>query len=317
MSGERSPIVQGRRATVSVETLPLWRIRLARRLTIGLLVCVGAAAMLGGARLIATAGTTAAPTPPPLLSIGSPDLAVDGFATEFARAYLTWNANDPQARARALATFDGAALAFEGGLEPPLHGSRSVLWDLVVQERDPRPALRVCTVAVGTQPGGTVYLAVSVATQADGRLALASYPAIVGAPAATEANPTLLAGGEVADRGISEVVERALRNYLAPAPTELAADLAPGARVQTPTTHLSLQAVQRLLWSSGGPVVPGGAAAPGTDRTPGARQDDRTVVAVIAALGVEGARYTLAYEVQLQRLAGRWEVVAIETDSSA
>ncbi|MHB1469215.1 MAG: hypothetical protein ACYCX7_08665, partial [Solirubrobacteraceae bacterium] len=132
-----------------------------------------------------------------------------------------------------------------------------------------------------------------------------------------EANPTLLAGGEVADRGISEVVERALRNYLAPAPTELAADLAPGARVQTPTTHLSLQAVQRLLWSSSGPVVPAGVAAPGPDRTPGARQGDRTVVAVIAALGAEGARYTLAYEVQLQRLAGRWEVVAIETDSSA
>lgn len=303
------------RAVCSVETLPLWRIRLARRVSRFLLFGIGGLVALVCLRLLAAAPSTRT------IERGRPsstfDLAAAGFASEFARDYLSWRANEPEAHRRALAAFAGSSLAPEGGLQTPLRGSRQVRWDLVVQERDPRPSLHVYTVAVDTQPGGIVYLAVSVARLGDGRIALASYPAFVGAPATTGAEPTMLDGSEVDEPALETVVERALRNYLAPAPEQLAADLAPGAKVSTPAQGLRLETVERLLWGAGGPVAAGEAAAGSpklqvTSKRTTAVAHDHTVVAVVAVSGAEGARYTLAYEIELRLLLGRWEVVAIE-----
>jgi hypothetical protein len=83
-----------------------------------------------------------------------------------------------------------------------------------------------------------------------------------------------------------------MRNYLAGAQEELQADLAIGARVSYPAEALELQSVQRLEWS--------------TDR--------RSVVAVLQARDTRGATYTLAYELDVTRLQGRWEVSAVQME---
>lgn len=276
---------------MSIHTRPLWKLRLERRLPRWLLGAVAAVGLLASARY-------AIDPPHPIVVVGSarsstPDLAAQGFASLFARAYLSWSGGDLEARRRALEPFLGTSLAPEAGMQLPTNGSQRVLWDEVVQERELRSSLHVYTVAAETVPQGLVYLAVSVMHRPGGPLRLAGYPAFVGPPAAGAAEPIALEGSEVGDSQLATVVSRTLRNYLAPAPSELAADLVPGADVTTPRPGLSLERVQSLVWSS-----------------------DDVVVAVVAARSEsgarEGARYTLAYEIEVLRMSGRWEVAAIE-----
>jgi hypothetical protein len=85
-------------------------------------------------------------------------------------------------------------------------------------------------------------------------------------------------------------VTRALRNYLAASPGELAADLANGAHVSLPAMPLTLDSLQRLNWSL----------------------DGRSVLAVVRAQDGRGVQYTLAYEVDVALEHGRWEVSAVQ-----
>ncbi len=222
----------------------------------------------------------------------SRDLAAEGFAQLFARRYLTWEADDPEAHERALAAYVGAGMEPGAGLQPPSGGEEQVQWTDVVQERTAAPAERVYTVAAQTDTAGLEYLTVSVTRAQSGALELAGYPAFVGAPVAGSAP----GGGEpreVSDPALRTVVERALRNYLADSAAELAADLTSTARVSLPAQALSLESVQRLDWSSEG----GGA-----------------VSATVLAQDARGARYTLAYALDVALVAGRWEVAAIQMD---
>ena len=77
-------------------------------------------------------------------------------------------------------------------------------------------------------------------------------------------------------------MERALRNYLADSPSELAADLATGARVSLPGIELALQSLQSLQWAPGAGAV----------------------IALVQAQDQRGAQYTLAYELDVLRAAG-------------
>ncbi len=280
------------RASVTVSAKPLWRIRLARELPRLLLCGASVAGLLASARFV-----IAPPRPPAPVRAGPavspPDLAAEGFAQLFARRYLTWEADDPEAHQRALAPFVGAGMEPGAGLQPPSGGEEQVQWTEIVQERIAAVgALRVYTVAAQTDTAGVVYLTVGVVRARDGAVTLAGYPAFVGAPASGPAS----AGGrlrEVADQALQTVVERALRNYLAASGAELAADLTSDARVSLPAQALSLQALQRLDWS-----LEGGGA----------------VSAVVQAQDRRGTRYTLAYELDVALVAGRWEVAAIQMD---
>ncbi len=97
---------------------------------------------------------------------------------------------------------------------------------------------------------------------------------------------------EVNEPALATVVGRALRNYLSASGSELAADLTSEAHVSLPAAALSLESVQHLDW------------APGVG----------AVLAVVQAQDARGARYTLAYELDVARVQGRWEVSAIQTD---
>jgi hypothetical protein len=152
----------------------------------------------------------------------------------------------------------------------------------------------VYTVAAQTDASGLLYLTVSVARAADGSLALADYPSIVGPPASGPAQPPPRRR-EIAEPALVTVVERALRNYLAASPGELAADLTNGARVSVPGLRLELVATQHLDWSP----------------------DGRSLTAVVQAQDARGSQYTLSYELDVLRTAGRWEVSAIQMDPDA
>jgi hypothetical protein len=239
--------------------------------------------------------------PRPTLPLGRmrhpapPDLAAQGFAMLFARRYLTWDAGAPRAREVTLAAYDGGGIEADVGLQPPAGVEQRVQWAQVVQEREPQPGEHVYTVAVQTGAAGLLYLAVTVLRTATGGLALGSYPAFVGAPAMSAAQAPSAHAAEVSEPALRGVVERALRNYLAGARNELAADLTPAARVSMPGLQLVLGSLQSLRW------------APGRG----------AVLAVLDAEDRRGAQYTLAYELDVLREQGRWEVAAIQMNPDA
>jgi Conjugative transposon protein TcpC len=182
----------------------------------------------------------------------------------------------------------------DAGLRLPSSGEQRVEWAEVVQQREPAPGEHVYTVAAQTDTAGLLYLTVSVLRTGDGSLALAGYPAFVGAPTSGPAQSTGRLR-EVEDPALATVVERVLRNYLAASASELAADLTSGARVSLPSLALALESVQRLDWSP----------------------DGRSVLAVVQAQDARGVQYSLAYELDVVQAQGRWEVSAVQTDPDA
>lgn len=281
------------RPAVTVTTRPLWRLRVARELPRHLLYAVATMGLLASARY---AVDPPRPTLPAALlrRPNTPDLAAEGFAELFARRYLTWEARDPEARENALAQYLGGGIVAGAGLQPPPGSEQRVQWAQIVQEREPQPGEHVYTVAAQTDTAGLLYLTVSVLRTAEGALALAGYPAFVGAPAA---GPAQTSGhlSTVSETALSTVVERALRNYLAGSSAELAADLARGARVSMPGLSLGLESLQSLRWAPGGGAV----------------------LATVQAVDRRGAQYTLAYELNVIREQGRWEIAAIQMNPDA
>ena len=277
-------------ATVTVTPRSMWRIRLARELPRYLLQAL---AVIG---LIASARFAIAPPRPVIVRPSTPsallpDPSAEGFAVLFARRYLTWEASDPEAHDRALAPYLGTGAEAGIGMQPPTSGEQQVRWAEIVQSRMPNQGEHTYTVAAQTDTSGLLYLTVSVARQADGKLALAGYPAFVGAPSSVGA--TLSSGlREAQEPALRTVVERALRNYLVGSQSELDADLTSQARVSLPPAALTLQALRSLDWSPGG----------------------GSVIATVQAQDERGAQYTLAYELDVTSDAGRWEVSAIQMD---
>ena len=280
-------------ARVTIAARPLWQIRVAREWPRYLLSALAVAGLAASARFAIDPPRPAAPR---VASHGPapPDLAAQGFASLFARAYLTWNAADPQAHERNLASFAGPGVEPDAGLQPSSSGEQQVQWTEVVQEREPVAGDHVYTVAAQTDNAGLQYLSVSVVRTAAGSLALGGYPAFVGPPASGPAQaPQHLR--EVNEPALETVVGRALRNYLSASGSDLAADLTNDAHVSLPAAALSLESVQRLDW------------APGTG----------AVLAVAQAQDARGARYTLAYELDVTRVQGRWEISAIQVNPNA
>jgi hypothetical protein len=278
---------------VAITARPRWRLQLAGRVSRYLLYSTCIAGLLASARFAvdpprAVRQAVAVPTSP------STDSAAEGYATLFARRYLTWEAAQPQLSEQSLAPMIGAALAQGAGIVLPPSGAQHVLWAEVVQARAERTGAHIYTIAAQTDTAGLLYLTVGVEREMDGSLAVVGYPAFVGAPQSGPAQSPVQAP-EVSDRALEAVVERALRNYLAAAPEELAADLSSHAPVTVPQLDLTLESVQRLTWSS----------------------DRHSVLAVVQAHDARDVRYTLAYELDVADVDGRWEISAIQMDSRA
>lgn len=254
-----------------------------------LLSAAAACGLLASARFAIAPPSPAAPS-----AVRAPELqdrAAEGYAVLFARRYLTWEAGRPQAGVQALQAFTGPGMEPEAGEVPPATGEQRVEWAEVVQVRESGPGSRVYTVAAQTDSAGLVYLTVGVVRDAGGALQLAGYPAFVGAPSSAPGSPPV-AEHELAEPALGTVVTRALRNYLAGSAGELAADLASQAHVSLPADQLTLDSVEHMSWAEVG----------------------RTVAAVVQAHDERGGEYLLAYELDVARQQGRWEVAAIQTD---
>jgi hypothetical protein len=281
------------KANVTLASRGLWRIRLGQELP-RYLLCAAATAGLAASARFAIAPPTLHPQVAEARGIAPPDQASAAYAVLFARRYLSWNAAEPQASARALEPFLGPDMEPGAGLQLPATGEQRVEWAEVTQVREPVRGEHVYTVAAQTDTAGLLYLTVPVMRTSEGGVALAGYPAFVGAPSST---PAQLAGSlrEVTEPALATVVQRALRNYLAASASELAADLAADARVSLPDWPLTVESMQRLDWAPRG----------------------SSVLATVQAEDARGVRYTLAYELDVLRAQGRWEVAAVQTDPDA
>ncbi len=275
---------------VTIDTRRLWRVRLAHELPRYALYALALTGLAASARF-----TIAPPVPRvPAADTRHPapaDEAAEGYAALFARRYLAWNAGEPQASTQGLEAFVGRGMEADLGLELPQQGEQRVEWVEVVQAREPAPGEHVYTVAAQTDSAGLLYLTVPVARTADGAVTLAGYPAFVGPPAA-EPDQSAEHLREVSDPALATVVQRALRNYLDASESELAADLAAGASVSLPAMPMVLDSLQRLVWA----------------------QEGSAVLATVQVSESRGARYTLAYELDVLRAQGRWEISAVQTD---
>lgn len=275
------------RASVTVTSQPLWRIRVNRGFSRYVLYALAVWGILASARFAIAPPRAVIPKTP---RVQPADLAAEGFASQFARHYLTWNAEDPQAYERELEPYLGTGFGASTGMQLPGKGSQHVRWVEVVQAREAQSGEHVYTVAAETTSAGLLYLTVSVIRQSGGSLALAGYPAFVGAPNSARMDNVIEHYTEVQQPALSTVVDRALTNYLSASASELAADLTSEAQVSLPGMPLALQSVQELRW------LP----------------DRQSVFAVVVASDHRGATYTLTYELDVAFTQGRWEISAIQ-----
>jgi hypothetical protein len=217
-------------------------------------------------------------------SRASVDYAVESFATEFVRAYLTYDARDPQAHDAAVSPFVPSGLELGAGFTPPASGSQRVIWAEIAQVQKPLAGGSVLTVAAklntSSQP---LYVSVPVRRAPNGAIFLGSYPSFVGPPLTSRPSVLEVSRESVSDEDVSSLVKRALTNYLGGDVENLSADLAEAATVTLPPNHLSLTSVDELVWTDG----PGSGA----------------VLATVSATDPRGGQYTLRYELGIRRIA--------------
>ena len=207
---------------------------------------------------------------PPAAAADAPS---EDFALQFARAYLSYDAQRPGVRARALAPFLPEGFEAAAGTYA-VSGSQRVRWAEVASDQLALAGGRVITIAAAVSTQRLpIYLAVTVAHQRAQPLRLVGYPAFVGAPTidASPAPPR----EAVEDQAVATVVERVVRNYLSAEAPNLAADLTVDAVVTLPTLALRVRSIERLEWT----------AAPGS-----------AVLATVSAADRRGSTYTLTYE---------------------
>lgn len=278
-------------ARVDITQRPLYRVRVAGgapRLAMYVLVGVLSLAGLGSIarghktineRLIRTGSTI--------------DLAAAEYATEFVRAYLTYNAQSPEAaHTRALSRFANNAISGEAGMSP--QGSQTVLWAEPVQDERPSSGGEIVTVAVQTSTASIPqYIAVPVERSSSGALAIANYPSFVGPPAVNQeySAPDQTA---VSAPGLTAMVTRVVTNYLSDNGQNLQADLAPNAQVSLPTVALAVQHVTSVTWA----------------------HPENTVEVQLTAQDPAHSTFSLAYLIGVTQQE-RWYATSIEVDPAS
>jgi Conjugative transposon protein TcpC len=280
---QATPSRPGWRARVDHESVRRMRLR-ARLPRYGALTAVALLAFAGARTAIFGA-------PPPrierLYQASSIDIGLEGFAQDYARAYLSWSSRDTTARQEALIGFN-PTLANEPGFQPS-RGSEAVTATQVVQDETSALGGHIVTVQVTVTPHRrTEYLAVPVARNGSGEMTVSALPSFVGPPSVQAAPPTRSLH-TVEDQELITVVQRALTNYLAGDSTDLTADLAPGTQVTYPPNQLQVTgSPTQVVWTS-----PEG------------------VLVTVQAQDQQGASYTLSYEVGVVKTE-RWYVNSIE-----
>ncbi len=270
---------------------PLWMAKTAARAPRAALLTVCAVLAIVGLRTLLSP-TPVEPDEGPPVAVGV-DVAAQSFAEAFARAYLTWDAQTPEAHERAVGRFLARDVEPGAGLIVPHRGSQRVRWSAVAAERRIGRRRRVVTVAADTSRG-LLHLAVAVSRDARGMLFVSAVPAVVGAPARTTtaaARPE----AEVEDSQLRALAVRVVRNYLAGERDDLVADLHSRAVVSLPDMRLAVRSTDAITWVS----------------------QPRRVAIAVTAQAPAGPRLALRYELSVLRVGGRWVVRTIHTNPIA
>jgi Conjugative transposon protein TcpC len=220
------------------------------------------------------------------------DLAAAEYATEFARTYLTYRADEPEARSQALSRFTNQTVDAEAGLTP--EGEQSVDWAQPAQEQPQKGGGELVTVAVQTTAAAAPqYLAVPVVRTSGGALAIANFPSFVGPPTIAE-NFSAQTQPPVSDGSLTEMVTRVVTNYLADDALDLQADLAPGVPISLPTVALKLQHVTSVTWA----------------------HPNNSVTVTVSARNSAGTTFSLAYVIGVARRE-RWYATSIAVNPAS
>jgi hypothetical protein len=253
---------------------------------IGLYALVAILSLAGIRAIVEPASEAAAP--PPAVGGAEGNLAAQGFAESFARAYLTWSEEDTEAREKRLERYLTDSTDTEAGFDPGDGTAQDVFWTSVAGSR--QVGDRVLVTVTAQTSGGLLYLTVPVGRDSRGLLYVSGYPAFVGPPATAAEQPTR-SEEDVDDGSLVTVVERAVENYLAGEVDNLRADLAPGTVVSLPAQPLRMVDTEGVTW-----VEP----------------DRRVAVEVTAEDGRESS-WTLRYELDVEK-RDRWYVRSLQVD---
>src|SRR3954471_8993082 len=208
-------------------------------------IAIGALLVLAAVGVKATvAPRTASVATPAAPATDARDITAQGFAQAFARAYLSWDARDPEQHQRQVAPFLSGSLDGDGGLQLPARGRQQVLWSTAIQDQPDARRDRVITIAAQTTRQ-LLYLAVPVHRTGRGFLVVRQYPSLIGPPVS---DPAVAPAEEpdVTDGGLRAVAQRAITNYLAGERPNLLADLHTGAVVSLPTATLDVRSVRSI-----------------------------------------------------------------------
>ncbi|MDA0173402.1 conjugal transfer protein [Solirubrobacter taibaiensis] len=229
-----------------------------------------------------------------------PDDEARAFAGDFARAYLTYSANDPERSATAIRAFVEPELASsivpKYSEDAPRRAVGSVSVARVTRIDDSTALVTVAAAATG----GTRYLTVPIARDARGGLvvsdlpSLAAEPALASVPAiAAESIPT----GE--RQPIEDVVSRFLRAYLEGDGGELSFFTPSGVQIGALGSEHELVDVTSLALL-----------------TPAQGRVREVLATVRTRDGATGATYGMRYRLRLVR-EDRWLVAAVNTTKKA
>lgn len=229
-----------------------------------------------------------------------PDDETRAFAADFARAYLTYNAKDPEASATAIRAFVEPELATavvpEYGEDASRRAVGSVSVARVAKVDDSHALVTVAAAATG----GTQYVSVPVARDANGGLVVSDLPSLTAPPALASVPAKETESLPASEREpIEDVVSRFLTAYLKGDSGELSFFVPAGTRITALAHEHELVDVTSLAL-----------AAPAQGRV-------RDVMATVRAKdAATGATYGLRYRLQLVR-EDRWLVAAVNSTEKA
>jgi hypothetical protein len=273
------------RGEAQIVTRPAWLVRYAGRIAkAALIAMVGILGLLGFVTVLAGSGESVQDR-----RVGSArDLAAQGFAEAFTRAYLTWDSTHPERHEKQVGAFTSESLGPGAGLSVPARGAQHLVWTAAVRDDPVSRSRRLITVAAETNTGVSYFVSVSVQRDRRGLIAVSRYPALVGAPP-VDTRTGFVDEPDVDDQQLRTVVGRAVANYLRRERTNLRADLDPEAVIALPAARLKVRSIDSITW-----VRPG------------------RVAVELQAEG-RGATWTLRYELAVV-MRDRWYVRSIQTN---
>jgi Conjugative transposon protein TcpC len=252
----------------------------------------------GAADLLARSTPAAAVRAAPVAPMVWPGDEARAFAADFARAYLSYSPNSPNAYAASVRSFVSSDVADQVVPEFAKRAPEGVVGAVTVARVarvDDRHALITVAAAVD---GSTRYVTVPVTRDSGGGLVVDALPSFAAPPARAQVEPASLDPLSGSDAGaIEDVLTRFFQAFLAGDDQQLSYFVPPGVRIGALGQSVEMAGLVSFL-----------------QLAPAASRAREVLVTVRARDAASGATYTLSYRVRLVR-DDRWLVAALNNAS--